>query len=638
MALGAPTMLALLALIPAAGVGWWWLWRARRLHRLAVGAEVAGQRRGVTASRTLMLIVLGLVAVAAARPMWNTGEETLGLSDSSLVIALDVSQSMAAEDVSRSASQGVQSEASVSRFAAAKAEIQRLIDGRRGDRVGLVIFAGDAFLRFPLTRDHEAALQVLEALQPGEALVVPGSNIANAIDLAAETIVRATEEDGSDVVSGAIAVVSDGEAHVGEAVAAASAARALGMQVFTVGVGSERGATIPRGLQGGPLGGSTDPKLDPTTGAPIISRLDVTHLQAISDAGGGRYIELDQPGTMTSMNADLAALDLVREVVVEETALAEQFQWFAVAATLVLLCSVAARVIGRKPSRWLGLASLGALVASILVVNGCGGVGIGQLNREGIEHYESGEYAEALDAWREAQELGRRTDAGIDARLHLNVGRALHRLGEFQRAETESLAALRSDNPDLRAVAWFHTGNHRWANQDLLGARIAFVEALRESPSLIDAKINLEIINALLESLQEDDQAADQGDEPGQTGDGQPGDANAAGDRAQSDANEDAQATPGGGQAIAGEGERPGQSAPTEGPLANPVAPTFADEESLLERREAAMEELQAALDELPLENASLEQALAVLDALRAVPGERLAAGQLQTNDQPYDW
>ena len=638
MALGAPTMLALLALIPAAGVGWWWLWRARRLHRLAVGAEVAGQRRGVTASRTLMLIVLGLVAVAAARPMWNTGEETLGLSDSSLVIALDVSQSMAAEDVSRSASQGVQTEASVSRFAAAKAEIQRLVDGRRGDRVGLVIFAGDAFLRFPLTRDHEAALQVLEALQPGEALVVPGSNIANAIDLAAETIVRATEEDGSDVVSGAIAVVSDGEAHVGEAVAAASAARALGMQVFTVGVGSERGATIPRGLQGGPLGGSTDPKLDPTTGAPIISRLDVTHLQAIADAGGGRYIELDQPGTMTSMNADLAALDLVREVVVEETALAEQFQWFAVAATLVLLCSVAARVFGRKPSRWLGLASLGALVASILVVNGCGGVGIGQLNREGIEHYESGEYAEALDAWREAQELGRRTDAGIDARLHLNVGRALHRLGEFQRAETESLAALRSDDPDVRAVAWFHTGNHRWANQDLLGARLAFVEALRESPSLIDAKINLEIINALLESLQEDDQAADQGDEPGQTGDGQPGDANAAGDRAQSDANEDAQATPGGGQAIAGEGERPGQSAPTEGPLANPVAPTFADEESLLERREAAMEELQAALDELPLENASLEQALAVLDALRAVPGERLAAGQLQTNDQPYDW
>ena len=638
MALGAPTMLALLALIPAAGVGWWWLWRARRLHRLAVGAEVAGQRRGVTASRTLMLIVLGLVAVAAARPMWNTGEETLGLSDSSLVIALDVSQSMAAEDVATSASQGVQTEASVSRFAAAKAEIQRLVDGRRGDRVGLVIFAGDAFLRFPLTRDHEAALQVLEALQPGEALVVPGSNIANAIDLAAETIVRATEEDGSDVVSGAIAVVSDGEAHVGEAVAAASAARALGMQVFTVGVGSERGATIPRGLQGGPLGGSTDPKLDLTTGAPIISRLDVTHLQAIADAGGGRYIELDQPGTMTSMNADLAALDLVREVVVEETALAEQFQWFAVAATLVLLCSVAARVFGRKPSRWLGIASLGALVASILVVNGCGGVGIGQLNREGIEHYESGEYAEALDAWREAQELGRRTDAGIDAQLHLNVGRALHRLGEFQRAETESLAALRSDDPDVRAVAWFHTGNHRWANQDLLGARLAFVEALRESPSLIDAKINLEIINALLESLQEDDQAADQGDEPGQAGDGQPGDANAAGDRAQSDANEDAQATPGGGQAIAGEGERPGQSAPTEGPLANPVAPTFADEESLLERREAAMEELQAALDELPLENASLEQALAVLDALRAVPGERLAAGQLQTNDQPYDW
>ena len=351
MSLGSPLMLALLALMPALSIAWWWLWRARRLHRLMVGAQVAGVRSGVTVSRLLLILALALITIAASRPMWDAGEQTLGLSDFSLVVALDVSLSMAAEDV------GEASDQPVSRITAAKSEIRRLIDGRRGDRVGLVIFAGDAFLRFPLTRDHEAALQVLEALQPGEALVPPGSNIAAAIEVAAETIVRASEDDGTDGINGAIAVVSDGETHAGEAELAASAVRALGLQVFAVGVGSERGGGIPLGL-------SKTLKLDARTGAPIVTRLDSGLLQRIADAGGGRFIELDAPGSMSSMNADLAALDLVREVVVEETSLAEQFQWFAGAAVFVLLAAVAARVFGWSLRGRLGLASLGALAAS----------------------------------------------------------------------------------------------------------------------------------------------------------------------------------------------------------------------------------------------------------------------------------
>ena len=505
MSLGAPLMLALLALIPAAGIGWWWLWRARRLHRLAVGAQVAGVRRGVAVSRVLLVLALALIAVAASRPMWDTGEQTLGLSDFSLVVALDVSLSMAAEDV------GEEMGEPVSRIVAAKSEIRRLIDGRRGDRVGLVIFAGDAFLRFPLTRDHEAALQVLEALQPGEALVLPGSNIARAIEIAAETIVRASEDDGTDRVDGAIAVVSDGETHAGEAELAASAVRALGLQVFAVGVGSERGGGIPLG-QSGTL------KLDVRSGAPIVTRLDSGQLRRIADAGGGRFIEIDSPGSMSSMNADLAALDLVRAVVVEETSLAEQFQWFAGAAVFVLLAAVAARVFGWSLRGRLGLASLaslGALAASAALVGGCSGPGVEQANREGVAHYEAAEYGEALEDWRLAQRRARRTDAGIDPLLHLNAGRALHRLGEFERAETETLSALRSEDTAIRAMAWFHVGNHRWAGEDLLGARQAYIEALRETPDLLDAKINLEIINGLLAPPEEEGDSQQTNDPPG---------------------------------------------------------------------------------------------------------------------------
>ncbi len=625
MALGSPALLALLALLPAALIAWWWLWRARRLHQHAVGAQIAGARQGRTLSRALLLVALALIAIAAARPMWNAGEQTLGLSDFPLVVALDVSLSMAAEDV------GDETSAPVSRFAAAKSEIRRLIDGRRGDRVGLVIFAGDAFLRFPLTRDHEAAIEVLDALQPGEALVPPGSDIGAAIDLAANTIVRASDEDGGDRIRGAIAVVSDGESHSGDAIASAAAARELGLQVFAVGVGAERGANIP-------LPRSAGLKHDLRTGSPVVTRLDLDRLERIADAGGGSLITLDSPGAMSSMNADLAALDLVREVVVEETALAEQFQWFAGAAGLILIASAAARVFGWSPGKALRGASLAALVGSLLMTSGCAGPGIGQANREGVVHYEAGEYAEALDDWREAQRLSRRADGGVDPRLHLNAGRALHQLGEFDRAETETLAALRSDSAQIRATAWFHAGNHRWTNDDLLGARAAYIEALREAPSLLDAKINLEIVNAILDSLQEE-QPDDQGQQPGDDGQqGQSGTSQSASASEDSQSDAPTEGAEGPGQSTDDAQEGAPTALPGQGDGTPPTTPTFSEEQSLIERREQALDDLQAALDELPLEDASLEQALAVLDALRAVPGERLAAGRLEIEGRPLDW
>ena len=422
MALGSAEMLALLALIPAAGMAWWWLWRARRLHRAAVGAAVEGHRESATLSRLLLVLALALIAVAAARPMWSPGEETLGRPDFPLVIALDVSLSMAAVDV------GSESRESVSRFTAAQAEIRRLIDGRRGDRIGLVIFAGDAFLRFPLTRDHEAALEVLDALQPGEALSRPGSEIGSAIALATETIVRAASAEAGESVTGAIAVVSDGEEILNQApsldaVAAARAARDLGLKVFTVGVGSRQGANIS-------LRRSMDAKIDPRSGAPVVTRLDDQRLRAVASAGGGRFIELDSPGAVLRLNADLAAFDQVRQEIVVESSLAEQFQWFGGAAAVALLLAAAcaslrldARARDASPCRsqrcWGWCCSLAPAREP----------DVEQRNREGVTRFEAGDYRAALDEWREAQRVARRTDSGIDPRLHLNAGRALHRLG-----------------------------------------------------------------------------------------------------------------------------------------------------------------------------------------------------------------
>ncbi|MXX79659.1 MAG: VWA domain-containing protein [Chloroflexi bacterium] len=627
MALGAPAMLALLALVPTAVAAWWWLWRTRRLHRTAVGSAIEGHRRGVEVSRLLLLLALALISVAAARPMWSPGAQTLERPDFALVVALDVSLSMAAEDVGEELGQPV------SRFTAALAEIHRLIDSRRGDRIGLVVFSGDAFLRFPLTRDHEAALEVLAALQPGEALVRPGSDIGSAIALATETIVRAAGADSEEPVSGAIAVVSDGEELLNQpvgldAIAAAQAARDLGIQVFTVGVGSRQGANIP-------LRRSTTLKIDPRSGSPVVTRLNDKRLREVAEAGGGRFVELDSPGAISSMNSDLAAIDQVREVIVVESSLADQFQWFAGAAVLALLLAAGARVFGWTLGRGRVLISLGALIGLVMFAGACSGTSVEQTNREGVDRYESGDYRGALEQWREAQRLARRTEAGVHPRLHLNAGRALHRLGEFESAETETLSALRADEADLRAIAWFHVGNHRWASNDLLGARAAFIEALREAPTMLDAKINLELVTGILQSLEQDSDS-DSSDQSGSE--------EQAGEPVSSDSGQQAQAEP---AASAEQSPDPGTGSsgeaseaplPGQGGGVRPTTPSFSEEGTLLERREQALQALDTALDELPLENASLDQALAVLDAMRAVPGEPLAAGRLDLGEESLDW
>ena len=628
MAWEAPEALAALALAPLALASVWWLWRWRRIHRIDTGATVIGERRGNRLSYALITLSLILLALAAARPQWGATEQALELSQFAVVIALDVSQSMAAEDVTPS------------RFAAAQAEVRRLIDARRGDRVGLVIFAGEPFLRFPLTRDHASALAVLEALQPGEALAPPGSDIAAAIEMSRATLERAE-------APGVIVVVSDGETHSGDAVAAAAAALDEDTQVFTVGVGGEEGAEIPIG--GGLSGRPRTVKIDGRTGQPVVSRLDADALREVAEAGGGRYIELRRPGSMTAMNADLAALELSRDVAKLESALHEQFRWFAIPALIALFGASAVRVLAaggwarnrlvRRAARVLGLT---ALVASAATVGACQASAVERANSEGAEHYAAGRFGEALESWREAQRADLREGA-VDPRLNLNAGRALHQLGQYERAETESLAALRSNNPALRALAWFHTGNHRWANEDLLGARAAYIEALREQPDLLDAKINLELVNSLLDqadaeqSGQEEGSIAAETDEPGEPGEsGAPGQAGGESDQA-GEADEPGEGDP--------DSAQPGSSASTQSGLesdgqgaGSPANPTFAEEDRS-EARQAALSELQQALDALPLEDASLEQALAVLDALRAVPGDRLAAGSLAAGEVGLaDW
>ena len=609
--IGGPILLALA----------WHLWRARRLHLIEVigsgggGPWLAGRRPGAAAALILLTAAAALAAVAAARPQWGSDETSLERADFAVVVALDVSLSMGAEDVAPN------------RFAAAVSEIRRLVDARRGDRIGLVIFAGGAFVRFPLTEDHASALAVLEALRPGEALVPPGSDVSAAIGAAQALLERAAAD-------GAVVIVSDGESHTGDGAQAARAALESEVRVFTVGVGTAQGSTIPLG------DGSDQVKIDGRSGAPAISRLESDSLRAIAAAGGGRYLELDGPGAISSLNGDLSALDRARDPVVMRSAPRERLQWFAGAALAALIGATAARVwASSRRAAATGLVIAAALAA--LVGSSCQTSGAEQANRDGLEHFAAGRYQDALDSWREAQRL-----APTEPLLDLNAGRALHALGRYERAETASLAALRSGESSLRATAWYDTGNHRWAAGDLLGAQAAYIEALREQPDLLDAKVNLELVSLLLapppsDMVGEDEESGtEEGDQSGEgegSGEGRAGDPPPDEGRGAADGEGEQEAEPG--QADGGEGGRETEqsgSEPASGESGQRTTaegrPTFEEEAAglSLESRAEAQSTLDATLEALPLEGASLEQALAVLDALRAVPSDPLAAGRLQ--------
>ena len=610
MSFATPALLAALAVVPIALALLWLLWRRRRFQLLALrrigGGAIAppDARRHAGRRAFLLAVVLALLALAAARPQFGADELAIERPPLSIVIALDVSQSMSAQDLQPS------------RFAAATAELHRLIDAQRTARVGLVIFAGEPFVRFPLTLDHASALAVLDALQPGESLVPPGSNIAAAIGTALDLLQRA------EAAQGAIVVVSDGETHEGEAAAAARAARAAGARVFAAGVGSEGGARVPA-----PSGRQGEHRIDARTGREVISRIQEGPLQAIAATGGGRYLRINAPGALSSLSADFAAIERSMGEGERSAAQREQFQWFAGAALALLVGGSLARAawmlrFGRRARRILALAALATL--ALVALTACAGSRAERINREGNAHFAAGRYRDALEAYREAQRR-----APQEAAIALNTGRALHALGEFERAEAATLSAMRSDDPAVRAMALFHAGNHRWAADDLLGAHAAYIEALRAQPDLLDAKINLELINRLLaeEASEIEPQASVEGPHGGKEGSG--GEATSA----ESEAGEES-GEPGGESGGTESGD--GTATEGDGAAAQRGTPTF-EENDRVAQRDAANEALQQALDALPLEDASAEQAMAVLDALRAAPDQRFESGQYQASQEGAD-
>ncbi len=252
--------------------------RRRTLERMATPAAIdriaaARIRRRRRLRAALMTVALGLLVLASARPQFGTKMERVQRSGVDVMFALDTSQSMLARDVAPD------------RLSVAKETVSALVTRMQGDRVGIVAFAGDAFLYCPLTIDYGAAQMFLDAMDT-QVVGDPGTGIASAID-AARNGFGAAEHKYHHLV-----ILTDGEDHEGGALDAARKAAEEGLTVHVVGVGKPEGEPIPII---GPDGRVTGHKRGPD-GELIVSRLEEGALKQIAEAGGGMYSEASGGG------------------------------------------------------------------------------------------------------------------------------------------------------------------------------------------------------------------------------------------------------------------------------------------------------------------------------------------------------
>ncbi len=447
--------------VAPAMVAVWWLylrWRRRSLLRLAAPTAQERILPGWSAKRFwlkngLLLMAVVLLIVAAANPRRGVLQQAVQQRSADVFIALDLSLSMLAQD------------ASPSRLERAKVFARRLARALSNERVGVVFFAGSAYVAMPLSLDHGAADMLLRAATP-DLLSTPGS------DLGAALLVALEHFDPDPDAGRAVVLISDGEDHEGRLSQATARLRDAGVIVFCVGVGTSEGTLIP--LAEGEY------KRDPS-GRPILTRANEGALRQIAAATKGEYYSLQQgDDALEAIRREIGQLDrrAVQGRSFEE--FESYYAYFVLPAFLLLTLYVA---LGWRV-RSVPLLLLLALQSSPLRAQSAH-----RLLRQGDRHYSEERYKEAESAYREA----RRKDPQNPQALY-NQGNALYKQGKYAEAQQAWQKALPYiGDPARKADLWHNLGNALLRQGRLEEAISAYENSLRLRPGDLDTKINLQL-------------------------------------------------------------------------------------------------------------------------------------------------
>lgn len=458
-------------------------------------ASVSARRRSV--KRALVVAGVLLAGLALAGPQYGFTWEETQRRGIDVLIALDTSRSMLAQDVAPN------------RLERAKLAVRDLVDQLGSDRVGLIAFAGSAFLQCPLTLDHAAFLESLDALQPG-VIPTPGSDLASALRTAEQAL--ATEQRNVKL----LVLFSDGEDLGGSAIEAAKHAAEQGIRVFTVGVGSDNGELIPVPSAKGGTEFLKDPQ-----GQYVKSKLDAETLRQVAELTGGFYEPLGRRGEGVTAIHDRALAPLPKEELASRMRRVpiERFQW---ALAVALLCLGLEPIVrervsrGRRP-RGAGASGVVLLLGSLAVAGAANAASV----REAQRLYADGKYAQALAEYQAA--VGDQPTPQLD----FNMGAAAYKAGQYGDAAGAFARALGSEDPKLQEQGFYNLGNAQFrlgeqtkeskpqqTMQAWQQALDAYESALKVDPKDEDARYNRDFVKHALEELQkQQQQKQDQKDE-----------------------------------------------------------------------------------------------------------------------------
>ena len=468
-----PIYLYALVLIPVlALIRWWMMLRQRkRLRRFGDPQLVRQLMPDVSRFRPLvkfglLLTALALLIVMLARPQMGTKishEKRTGIET---IIALDISNSMLAEDVTPS------------RLDRAKMMVENLVDHFTNDKIGLIVFAGEAYVQLPITSDFVSAKMFLSSIEPG-LIETQGTDIAAAVNMATHSF---TQEEG---VGKAVIVITDGEDHEGGALEAAQEAKEKGMRVYVLGIGSSKGSPIP-------IPGTSDYMKD-NSGETVMSALNEDMCKQVASAGGGAYIHVENnSNAQEQLNREL---DKLAKKEISSTVYSdfdEQFQAVGILVLLLLIAEICILEIKNPHLRNIHLFNRKKTVTLLLLlmtVAAAHAQSDRDYVRRGNQQFRAGKFAEAEVDYRKAIERNAKNPQAL-----YNLGNALLAQKKDSAAvEQFQQAAKLETNPRRRANAFHNIGVVCQGHQMFGEAIEAYKESLRNNPDDDETRYNLEL-------------------------------------------------------------------------------------------------------------------------------------------------
>ena len=406
---------------------------------------------------------LALLIVMLARPQMGTKinhEKRVGIET---IIAMDISNSMRAEDIVPS------------RLDRSKMMVENLVDHFTNDKIGLIVFAGDAFVQLPITSDYVSAKMFLSSIDPSM-MASQGTDIARAIEMASHSF---TQEEG---IGKAIVVITDGEDHEGGAVEAAEAAKKNGMRVYVLGVGSTQGAPIP--VPG------TGNYMQDNTGNTVMSALNEDMCKQVAQAGGGAYIHVENnSAAQEQLDNELDKLAKKETSTAVYSEFDEQFQAFGVLALLLLILEIC--IFDRRNPLLKHVSLFGKRKVAVMLLFLTALSVTAQTDRlyirQGNKQFRMGDYPNAEVSYRKAIEQNPK-----NPQASFNLGNALMAQKKDSAAVTQFENASRLETNPLRKAQSFHNIGVICQTHKMYGEAIeAYKNALRLNPNDDETRYNL---------------------------------------------------------------------------------------------------------------------------------------------------